>query len=271
MKEKRNDRLRSNTKLGRNVFGWSIPAILTCPGASDLCKSICYACKHRYHSRSVKDSLATNYAISKKPGFVERTIEEIQRRHIKTVRIHVAGDFYSAEYARKWLKIIHRLPGVTFTAYTRSWRVKEIDKVLKTMGRAPNMHLWFSADRETGKPPVRKGVRVAWMAVDDNDLPPAWAHLAFRDDRGEPMKWMNNKLVCPAENGVQTKVKMTCDACRVCYRNKPVKQRQENGRGTSLPVLSGPVTKNRQSSTRPKKITGTHKKRARSPKAESVG
>ena len=49
-------------------------------------------------------------------------IAEVHRRWAGCVRIHVSGDFNSAEYVRKWVAIARACPTTRFYAYTRSWR-----------------------------------------------------------------------------------------------------------------------------------------------------
>lgn len=34
---------RANGKLGDRVFTWSLPPVITCPGATGRCKLACYA------------------------------------------------------------------------------------------------------------------------------------------------------------------------------------------------------------------------------------
>lgn len=39
----RNLLTRGNGKLGEGIRAWSLPAVETCPGRSDLCARVCYA------------------------------------------------------------------------------------------------------------------------------------------------------------------------------------------------------------------------------------
>jgi hypothetical protein len=96
-------------------------------------------------------------------------IADLKRQFARVVRVHVAGDFYDEDYTQKWLEVIQELPHVQFFAYTRSWRVSDILPSLIQLAREPNMHLWWSIDRETGGAPFVPGVRVAYMAINDID------------------------------------------------------------------------------------------------------
>lgn len=82
-----------NEKLGQAIMGWLIPAVLRCPGATELCKKACYAQRHRLQFQRVRDRLQWNYEQSLLPTFVERVVQEIKLRGVLVLRIHIAGDF----------------------------------------------------------------------------------------------------------------------------------------------------------------------------------
>ena len=111
---------------------WSIPAIITCPFATEHCKKACYAIKAERCYPSAKASRAEHLEISKADDFVGRMIFTIEANLSRpgykaakrvVVRIHESGDFYSAEYAEKWLEIADHFKAdkrVVFMAYTKS-------------------------------------------------------------------------------------------------------------------------------------------------------
>jgi hypothetical protein len=207
---------QGNTKLGENVFHFSIPAWQTCPGRSAAC-SACYALQGRYRTTTVRDALQRGYDASLEEGFALRMIREVHRRWCRVVRIHVAGDFYSAEYAAKWVEVVRRCPDTTFYAYTRSWRVEDIHPVLIEMAHLDNFRLWFSADSDTGRPPDIEGVRIAWLMQDAAEVIED-ADLIFRD---KPLRQVKARrigltLVCPTENG--SDVYADCVTCKFCWK-----------------------------------------------------
>jgi hypothetical protein len=59
-----------NTKLGPGlIWSFSLPAIDTCPGKSELCggeHGACYATKGRYLTPSVRDAYARNWEIAER-------------------------------------------------------------------------------------------------------------------------------------------------------------------------------------------------------------
>lgn len=215
----------TNTKLGPLIHGWSIPAgrRWTCPGESHLCGSRCYAKSGFFRMPSVRDSHIRNYRFSQLPEFAAWMLASLKLNFVRVMRVHVSGDFYDVEYVRKWLHIVQRSPDCLFFAYTRSWREEEMLPELVQLGGQPNFQLWWSIDRDTGPAPLIRGVRRAYMAIDDTDAlcAPDDCDLVFRDQTATVMKRANGVQVCPVENGVELKVKLTCSHCGICWnKNK---------------------------------------------------
>ena len=114
---------RGNGKLGEGIHAWSLAAVETCPGRSPLCERVCYAKGGRFATDRMRERLQENLDAALADDFVKKVVAEIRRRGVHTVRVHVSGDFFSAEYARKWFEIARQCKRTTFYAYTRSWRV----------------------------------------------------------------------------------------------------------------------------------------------------
>jgi hypothetical protein len=213
-----------NSKLGPAIFTWSIPGGETCPGASPACAAECYAKKGRMFSPHVRAHYTRNLTITQRDTFARLMIAEVKRRWPRVVRIHAAGDFYSAEYVRKWIEVARACPDVRFYAYTRSWRVAEIAGALVELAKLPNVRLWYSADHDTGLPPkLPRRVRVAWMQTEGDDLPRK-ADVLFRVQRLR--KTVQKRvalplavaLTCPVENGATGHL-TDCQRCGVCWRS----------------------------------------------------
>lgn len=213
---------KGNSKLGRSVWAFSLPAVLTCPGSTDLCRSKCYALKGFYAMPSVKVSLRRSHRRSLRPTFADRMVAAVGTRKAKRLRVHASGDFYSAAYVRKWVEIVRRCPDTVFWAYTRSWRTPAVARALRRLAALPNFRLWYSADRDTGLPEVTPpGVRVCYLAdsdADARDIDPAVVRLVFRDvpDRRTELLSVNGRPVCPVENGRHSH--LTCEKCKLCMR-----------------------------------------------------
>lgn len=211
-----------NSKLGPWIHSWSLPAGKreTCPGETDLCRRACYAKKNSFAYPSVQTAYRRNKAMADKPWFADWMTAELKHRMVRIVRIHVSGDFYSVEYTRKWHTIVAACPDARFFAYTRSWAVDAMLHDLIQLSRFPNMALWWSVDRLSGPAPAIRGIRKAYMAIDDADAmnAPNDCDLIFRDRRSTRMKRGNGVLVCPHENGVKTQVRINCSKCGICWK-----------------------------------------------------
>lgn len=127
--------LTQNSKLKKDgIHNFDIPAyqsstgLITCPNAK-TCIANCYARQGTYLFSNVKRKHEANLAATLQDDFVDRMIAEIIKRKAKIVRPHSAGDFYSQEYANKWLSIIKALPNVEFYAYTKSWNLFDLDNL----------------------------------------------------------------------------------------------------------------------------------------------
>lgn len=209
-----------NTKLGAAIWSWSLPASARmCPGASAACKKACYAKRGHFLHSSVRNSYLANQKAAKSSTFTRWMTAQLQASHVKILRIHVSGDFYSAAYIRKWIAIVRQNHQCQFFAYTRSWRKAALQPLLAELAALPNMALWYSADMTTGTPPP--GLR-AYMAVSDIDattVAPDY-QLVFRVNQRTPLKRVNGMQVCPAENGVSGQWRHTCTSCGLCWNKK---------------------------------------------------
>ncbi len=209
--------VRGNSKIGREIWQWSIPAGSTCPGRTELCDERCYAQKGFFTMPNVKSSLQERLRASRRNDFETEMIAEIKKITARVIRIHVAGDYYSLDYIDKWHNIVKACRDVTFFTYTRSWRVPELRRGLTKFAGNPNLRLWYSIDQETGLPGnVPSGVRLAYMSVASDDIPPHRADLVFRDYnmRKTVQKRINGVQVCPPENGVTD---ISCQTCGICW------------------------------------------------------
>src|SRR5215510_12418655 len=88
-----------------SCFSFDLPAQVTCPGATDACKKACYAFKLSKAYPAVGRKYARNLEFVKESSraFVFYMIGTIPRKC--EFRIHVSGDFFSAEYVQLWTLI----------------------------------------------------------------------------------------------------------------------------------------------------------------------
>ena len=124
-----NHKLVNNDKTRFMI--WNLPAVSTCPYATEHCKKACYACKAERMYPGCRESRERNYFKSRSTDFVRDMIFTI-RAELDTkkfagkkviFRIHESGDFYNETYLRKWVKIASAFENddrITFIAYTKS-------------------------------------------------------------------------------------------------------------------------------------------------------
>ena len=175
-----NDRKVANlvTKNGKqaaiaNTFGLPAGKAYSCPGATSVCESVCYAGKLEKLFKGVKINLLHNWDLLKDEDtqgmytLLSEMIAEFKADCIKKdapmlFRIHWDGDFFNDDYTNAWRMVIEEQPDIQFWVYTR---VRSAALILKDI---PNLSLYFSTDSENVKVGVdlkiNEGVRLAYLA-----------------------------------------------------------------------------------------------------------
>lgn len=207
---------KGNSKLGEGIHGWTIPAVSTCPGRTPTCERVCFGTHGRFVTDTMTRLNAWRYEQARKASFVARMCDEILRRGVLVLRVHVIGDFATPRYTQKWIEIAARNPNVRMFAYSRSWRVETIRPLLYAWGALPNVRLWLSADRSSGLPTdVPPGIRVAWLQVDE--APPQGGNLVFQVRRLRRLALPMAVPVCDQETPSGKASGINCSSCRVCW------------------------------------------------------
>ncbi len=111
------------------VVHFSIPAFasergfVTCPQAG-ACAQTCYARQGRMVWGPARRAYESNLALLrldlKSETFVDNVLDDLYQLKPTHVRLHQAGDFFSAKYYRAWLEVARRRPDVVFWVYTKS-------------------------------------------------------------------------------------------------------------------------------------------------------
>jgi hypothetical protein len=209
---------RGNRKLGESIHVWSIPAVETCPGSSEVCRSVCYSTKGRFLLDAVRERLGWNLEQARRDDFVSRMVTEIKRKGCFVIRVHSAGDFFDEEYARKWLEVMKQCPKPRYFWYSRSWRCPEIASVLEQMAALRCCRAWYSIDTETGLPrSIPPGVRLAFLQV-KKDERPELADMTFRVRGIRKESRMGLPMVCSSETGTPRSEEINCGSCRRCFQ-----------------------------------------------------
>jgi hypothetical protein len=140
---------RANRDLARDgIWSWTIPALAarlpdgttfrTCRAAG-ICSQVCFARSGTYNFPAVKAAHVRNllYVMEFSEGWEAAMVAELSHPRFVGAhcRIHAAGDFFSEDYARAWLRIIRATPDTNFYAYTKE--VLLHDRVLE-LERPPN-------------------------------------------------------------------------------------------------------------------------------------
>ena len=223
-----NDRKVANlvTKNGKqaaiaNTFGLPAGKNFSCPGATSVCESVCYAGKLEKLFKGVKANLLHNWDLLKDAdqdtmgALLTDMINDFRADCVKKdapmlFRIHWDGDFFNDTYTQAWKEVINNNTDIQFWVYTR---VKSAALILKDI---PNLSLYFSTDSENVKVGVdlkiKDGVRLAYLAKN------------FAIGQAD-MKEMINKpgAKCP-ENNKQipliSNAGSACVSCGLCVYSK---------------------------------------------------
>jgi ferredoxin len=156
-----------------NTFGLPAGKNYSCPGATSVCESVCYAGKLEKVFPTVKKNLLHNWELLRNADgetmvrllnemIAEFVIDCDKRSAPKLFRIHWDGDFFNDTYTYAWKVVIDKHPDIQFWVYTR---VSSAALILKDI---PNLSLYYSTDSENKAIgidlKVNNGIRLAYLA-----------------------------------------------------------------------------------------------------------
>jgi len=204
-----------------NTFGLPAGKAFSCPGATSVCESVCYAGKLEKVFPTVKVNLLHNWSLLKDADYltmlnlISDMIADFKADCIKKdapmlFRIHWDGDFFNDTYTTAWSDVIKLNPDIQFWVYTR---VRSAAIILKDID---NLSLYFSTDSENVKVgvdlKVNEGVRLAYLAKNF-----AIGQADMKEMIGRPA------AKCP-ENNKQIKLisqqGSACVSCSLCVYSK---------------------------------------------------
>ena len=178
MLKRSNDRKVANavspngkTATVANTFGLPAGKAYSCPGATSICESVCYAGKLEKIYKGVRDNLLHNWNLLKDADhdtmfqLLDEMINEFKKDSDKRkapylFRIHWDGDFFNDVYTYAWKNVIEKHSDVQFWVYTR---VMSAANILKDIS---NLSLYFSTDDdniETAEVLSIQGIRLAYL------------------------------------------------------------------------------------------------------------
>lgn len=135
--------MTGNHKIDNSIATYSMTMYKTCLNCS-TCAGQCYAAKSYRQYSNVRESWDKNYQLSKYAPelFKARIIAELKKSRKQYCRIHVSGDFYSADYTRLWIDICKACPDVKFFTYTKvDESLPEIYAAVTELDSLPNCHI----------------------------------------------------------------------------------------------------------------------------------
>ena len=156
-----------------NTFGLPAGKSYSCPGATTVCETVCYAGKLEKIFPGVKKNLLHNWELLKDADgvtmssllneMIDEFIVDCNKRNApKLFRIHWDGDFFNDTYTMAWKEVILNYPDIQFWVYTR---VKSAALMLKDIA---NLSLYYSTDSENKDTGVElkkdHGIRLAYLA-----------------------------------------------------------------------------------------------------------
>jgi hypothetical protein len=204
-----------------NTFGLPAGRDYSCPGATSVCESVCYAGKLEKLFPGVKKNLLHNWELLRNADEETMTAllytmiadfrKDCDKRNAKMLfRIHWDGDFFSDTYTNAWKKVIEYNSDIQFWVYTR---VRSAALILKDI---PNLSLYYSTDSEN------KAIGIGLKT--DHGIKLAYLAKNFAIGQAD-MKALTNKpgAKCP-ENNKQIPLISTkgsaCVSCSLCVYSK---------------------------------------------------
>ena len=204
-----------------NTFGLPAGKEFSCPGATSVCESVCYAGKLEKLFKGVKVNLLHNWDLLKDEDIqgmytllsdmiADFKVDCLKKNAPLLFRIHWDGDFFNDDYAHAWRMVIEEQPDIQFWVYTR---VKSAALILKDIA---NLSLYYSTDSENKETGISlktvHGIKLAYLANN------------FADGQAD-MKSLTNKpgAKCP-ENAKRIPLISTkgsaCVSCKLCVYSK---------------------------------------------------
>jgi hypothetical protein len=175
-----NDRKVTNlvTKNGKqsaiaNTFGLPAGKAYSCPGATSVCESVCYAGKLEKLFPTVKKNLLHNWELLRNADtdtmltllneMIAEFVADCNKKDApKLFRIHWDGDFFNDTYTNAWKTVITNHPEIQFWVYTR---VRSAALILNGID---NLSLYYSTDSENKAIGIElktnNGIRLAYLA-----------------------------------------------------------------------------------------------------------
>ena len=204
-----------------NTFGLPAGKAYSCPGATSVCETVCYAGKLEKIFPTVKINLLHNWELLKDADYetmvslLNEMIIDFKKDCAKKetpllFRIHWDGDFFNDTYAYAWKQVIMNHSNIQFWVYTR---VKSAALMLNGL---ENLSLYYSTDSENKDTGIElktdHGISLAYLAKNFE-----LGQADMKALTGKPgAKCPENKKVIPliSQKG------SACATCKLCIYQK---------------------------------------------------
>ena len=204
-----------------NTFGLPAGKAYSCPGATSVCETVCYAGKIEKIFPTVKVNLLHNWELLKDADYetmvslLNEMIIDFKKDCAKKetpllFRIHWDGDFFNDTYAYAWKQVIMNHSNIQFWVYTR---VKSAALMLNGL---ENLSLYYSTDSENKDTGIElktdHGISLAYLAKNFE-----LGQADMKALTGKPgAKCPENKKVIPliSQKG------SACATCKLCIYQK---------------------------------------------------
>ncbi len=199
----------------RNTFGLPSGRLFSCPGATGICETVCYAGALELQYPNVAASLKHNWEALRSATYgdmvamIRTMISEFVAESTKwgaelIFRVHYDGDMYSMAYAMAWCEVIEEYPNVQFWLYTRSFQFVHV------FANVDNLTVYLSVDSDNANDALKCYRENPWVRL---------ASLAqtFDDAKAILSDTFGVKSVrCPEVNGALPLVSPEGSACARC-------------------------------------------------------
>jgi hypothetical protein len=195
-----------------NSFGLPAGKAFSCPNATSVCESICYAGKLEKLYKGVKGALVHNWDALKNASYLDSVdmlhdmLNEFEAEcdkwnAPKQFRIHWDGDFFSPTYAVAWRDAMLMHTKIHFWVYTR------VPSAAIELCNVPNLSLYFSTDSDNASMGLDLnksfGIRLAFLGKT----------FATAKELGDGIR----SAVCP-EQRKQIALNGACVSCGICVK-----------------------------------------------------
>lgn len=166
--------VKGNAPLIKNAFSLPSGKAFSCPGATSVCETVCYAGKLERQYPGVRNLVLHNWELLRNATLAEMIellsnmigdfVSDCEKKNApKVFRWHADGDIFSATYAEAIELTCQDFPDVQFWIYTRSF------EYVGFIYGIPNLSVYLSVDGENKEAAIETAkeypsVRMAYLS-----------------------------------------------------------------------------------------------------------